>query len=44
MNNYEIEQDGEYCNEKLIIAADDIKEMKNDSSKFSKTTHFYLMF
>ena len=34
--NYEIEQDGEYCNEKLIIAADDIKEMKTDSSKFSK--------
>ena len=35
--NYEIKQDDEYCNEKLIIAADDIKEMKNDSSKFSKT-------
>jgi chromosome segregation ATPase len=35
--NYEIEQDNEYCNEKLIIAADDIKEMKTDSSKFSKT-------
>ena len=25
------------CDEKLAVAADDIKEMKKDSSKFSKT-------
>ena len=25
------------CDEKLVVAADDIKEMKKDSSKFSKT-------
>jgi len=31
------QNDNGYCDEKLIEAADDIKEMKIDSSKFSKT-------
>ena len=33
----DLKNDDEYCDEKLIVAADDIKEMKTDSSKFSKT-------
>jgi hypothetical protein len=36
-NDIYVLKNDEYCDEKLIVAADDIKEMKTDSSKFSKT-------
>jgi hypothetical protein len=36
-NDIYVLKNDQYCDEKLIVAADDIKEMKTDSSKFSKT-------